>query len=121
MTEFSRFDAATPLPDGVRELRPAALAGAQGGRHSRLIDVREPHEFDGELGHIAGAELVPLSTVTSACVKWNHADEFVLICRSGGRSGMAALELRALGFERVINLVGGMIAWNNAGLPVERT
>jgi rhodanese-related sulfurtransferase len=43
-----------------------------------------------------------------------------LVCRSGGRSGKAALELRALGFEKVASMRGGMTRWNEAKLPMTR-
>lgn len=85
----------------------------------RLVDVREPHEYVGELGHIAGAELVPLATVGVAAGAWDRMQPLVLICRSGARSGRAAAELLAKGFTQPINMVGGMMAWNAHSLPVE--
>ncbi len=86
----------------------------------RLIDVREPSEFTGELGHIAGATLVPLATVTARASEWSKTEEILLVCRSGGRSGQAAQALTRMGFGKVMNMTGGMLAWNAAGLPVER-
>lgn len=86
----------------------------------RLVDVREAHELDGELGHIRGVEHVPLATVAQAAAAWDRDAEIVVICRSGGRSARAAEQLAALGFRRVLNMAGGMLAWNAAGLPVER-
>ncbi|MBA2321348.1 MAG: rhodanese-like domain-containing protein, partial [Deltaproteobacteria bacterium] len=44
----------------------------------------------------------------------------LLICRSGGRSAQAAQALGAMGFATVYNLTGGMMAWNDAQLPVSR-
>jgi rhodanese-related sulfurtransferase len=44
----------------------------------------------------------------------------VMICRSGNRSGRAAQALASIGFSRVMNLTGGMLAWNAAGLPIEK-
>ncbi len=85
-----------------------------------LIDVREPHEFSGELGHVAGSRLVPLATVLDAARDWPRDQELVIICRSGNRSGRAAQALTGAGFTRVFNLAGGMLAWNAAGLPIER-
>lgn len=120
MNDYALFDSARALPDGTREIHPQGLASAPAGRRRRLVDVREEHEFTGELGRIAGSKLVPLATVTRESMSWDHGDEIVLICRSGGRSGFAARELKALGFPRVINLVGGMLAWNEAKLPVEK-
>jgi rhodanese-related sulfurtransferase len=121
MNDYALFESAHALPDGTREITPEALAAAPPGTRRRIVDVREEHEFVGELGHIEGSALVPLATVTRDARDWDHLDEVVLVCRSGGRSGFAARELRALGFPRVINLAGGMLAWHEAGLPVERS
>jgi rhodanese-related sulfurtransferase len=84
----------------------------------RLIDVREPHEFTGELRHVPEAELVPLATVVDAARAWDTSAPIVCVCRSGARSGRAAEALVAMGFADVTNMSGGMLAWNEAGLPV---
>jgi glyoxylase-like metal-dependent hydrolase (beta-lactamase superfamily II)/rhodanese-related sulfurtransferase len=84
-----------------------------------LVDVREPDEFHGPLGHLAGAELVPLATLAARVSALRREGPIVTICRSGGRSGKAALELRALGFARVVSLRGGMLGWAERKLPVE--
>ena len=86
----------------------------------RVIDVREPGEFAGELGPIEGAELVPLATLPEAARNWPRDAELVVVCRSGARSSRAAQVLKELGFEHVVNMSGGMTAWNAAGLPVAR-
>lgn len=93
----------------------AANAGA-----ARLLDVREPHEYDAELGHIAGSELVPLAMVDAAAARWNPDAPVVVVCRSGGRSGRAALTLVQKGFRKVVSMRGGMLAWNALRLPIER-
>jgi rhodanese-related sulfurtransferase len=85
-----------------------------------LLDVREPDEYRGELGHVAAAALVPLATLPAAARGLPRDRPIVAICRSGGRSGRAAIELAALGFSRVASLRGGMTAWNARGLPIER-
>lgn len=86
----------------------------------RVIDVREPHEFAGDLGRIAGAESVPLATLEHAAATWDRSAELVMVCRSGGRSGHAAALLGHLGFLQVMNMIGGMEAYCAADLPVER-
>lgn len=111
-------DQAIPNAAGYRDLAPSRLAAFTG--HVRLVDVREPMELQGELGRMAGAENVPLAMVEQASGSWNKDDELVVICRSGARSGRAAASLAASGFRRVMNLEGGMLAWNAAHLPVER-
>ncbi|MBZ4421592.1 rhodanese-like domain-containing protein [Myxococcus sp. RHSTA-1-4] len=115
----SLFDSATPHPDGYRDVDVRQLA-AQSTAHLRLVDVREPSEFDGILGHIDGARLVPLATVKEAAADWPRDADLLMVCRSGGRSAKAAVQLLGLGFTRVMNLCGGMLAWNTADLPVVR-
>ena len=86
----------------------------------RIIDVREPAEFTGELGHIPGAELVPLATLENAARAWPKDKELVIVCRSGARSAKAATLLAQLGFQKLLNLSGGTQGYVDAGLPVER-
>jgi sulfur dioxygenase len=87
-----------------------------------LLDVREPDEYDGELGHIGGSVLVPLRELAARAgqlERWKR-NPIVVVCRAGVRSTTAAAILSGLGFEQVANLRGGMLAWNDSGLPVER-
>lgn len=107
-----------PAPGDFRDVTPADVATHRSTL--RLVDVREPHEYTGELGHIEGAELVPLATVLDAAESWDKETEIVLICRSGGRSGRAAGALAQRGFSRLSNMVGGMIRWNEERRPVAR-
>jgi len=87
-----------------------------------LLDVREPDEYGGELGHIAGSVLVPLKDLPSRAEEFAPFKEkdVVVVCRAGVRSGTAVAILTGLGFEHVSNLKGGMLDWNEARLPVER-
>jgi sulfur dioxygenase len=87
-----------------------------------LLDVREPEEFVGELGHIEGALLVPLDALDRRLPKLaGYVDrDVIVVCRAGARSASAGAILRRAGFQRVINLQGGMLAWAEAGLPVQR-
>jgi sulfur dioxygenase len=86
-----------------------------------LIDVRDDDEYRGELGHIAGSRLVPLrefsERATELATLKDH--QIVTICRVGMRSATAAAILTGLGCDRVWNLKGGMLEWNDARLPVE--
>ncbi len=101
---------------GIPEV-DCAWVSANIGRF-RLVDVRQPEEFTGELGHIAGAELHPLASLDAGAAGWDPAAPVVVLCRSGGRSGRAAMVLENLGFSRVASMAGGMLAWNDAGLPL---
>lgn len=114
------FDNAIPTVGGFRDVDVHQLArGPTPG--VRLVDVREPDEFDGLLGHIEGAELVPLAFVGATAASWARDADVLLVCRSGGRSARAAAQLAGLGFTRMMNLRGGMLAWNAAALPVARS
>ncbi len=101
---------------GVPEVPPAWLFEHR--RDVRIVDVREPAELDGELGHIEGAELLPLGALRGGLAAWDNSAATVVVCRSGARSAQGALTLEAAGFGRVGNLAGGMIAWRSAGHPV---
>jgi hydroxyacylglutathione hydrolase len=90
------------------------------GAKLRLVDVREPAEWTSELGHIAGAELIPLGTVPANLAKLQGEErEIIAICKSGMRSQQAADFLAKNGLK-VKNLQGGMMAWKGAGLPTTR-
>ncbi len=105
-------------PGGYRDVSPSDVMRL--GFPGRVIDVREPHEFTGELGHMPRAELVPLGTIDQAAKTWDRSQPLLMVCRSGGRSGRAAQLLASMGFRTVFNMAGGMLAYGAAGLPTER-
>ncbi len=78
-----------------------------------LLDVRTGEEFDGSLGHIDGAILIPLQELMQRISELDdHKDkEIIVICHSGSRSGIATQLLRDKGYN-ALNMDGGMIAWN---------
>jgi adenylyltransferase/sulfurtransferase len=84
---------------------------ANGGvKNFRLIDVREPHEW--EIARIPGAELVPLGQFAAHMNEFDSAEEIVLQCKTGSRSMKALDLLRGAGFRKVKNLKGGITAWS---------
>ncbi len=87
-----------------------------------VLDVREPNEYSGELGHIAGSLLIPLRELSTRAAELepHRGRPIVAVCRSGVRSTTAAAMLYGMGYERVYNLKDGMIDWNDRRLPVER-
>jgi rhodanese-related sulfurtransferase len=103
------------LPDSVSpaEARRLVSEGAS------LFDVREREEWD-EV-HVDGASLIPLDDLGEHLDEIPRKTDVILMCRSGRRSGIAQQTLRNAGFERVANLVGGIIAWEEDGLPVVRS
>jgi rhodanese-related sulfurtransferase len=85
-----------------------------------LIDVREPAEYGA--GHVLGAKNVPLARLQAAGADLakRKAKPMIVYCAGGEQSSKAAAALRKQGFERVFILAGGMKAWQDAGLPVEK-
>lgn len=84
----------------------------------RIIDVRRPDEYNAELGHIEGAELLTIDDAFADKIAGFPRDlNYVFICRSGGRSARAARIAIDLGFLRITNMVGGMLKWKEQELP----
>lgn len=120
------------VASGVMLLLPA-LRGATGGTLSAaaavhlinrekavVLDVCEPEEF--AAGHVNGAKNLPLSQLEeklAATVK-NKQLPLVLVCASGARAVRAEAMAKKLGYEKAQALAGGMKAWRDAGLPVEK-
>ncbi|MES2775950.1 MAG: rhodanese-like domain-containing protein [Bacteroidota bacterium] len=83
------------------------------GEDIHLVDVREDHEradfniggIHHKLGQIQMMDAEPLED-------WKN-DEVVMYCRSGNRSGQASMILETMGFTNVVNLAGGMLAWED--------
>jgi rhodanese-related sulfurtransferase len=85
-----------------------------------VIDVREPGEFRG--GHIPNARNIPLGQVAGKMKDLEKLKDkpVLLSCQTGARSAQAAATLRQAGFAQVFNLAGGMTAWQQASMPVEK-
>jgi rhodanese-related sulfurtransferase len=79
------------------------------GQAINLIDVREVDEV--ESGHIPGIIHIPLGLLEFRMHELNKNEPYVMVCRSGGRSGSATQFLESQGFD-VSNMVGGMLAWD---------
>lgn len=85
-----------------------------------LIDVSETEEY--AQSHAVGARNVPLGSLQgSKELPSNKTLPLVLMCPTGARANRAAGELRKLGYERPIALAGGIKAWREANLPLEKT
>ncbi len=102
---------------GIWEIDPAGLTKV--APNVRIIDVREDDEFIGPLGHIEGAELIPLGSLSSRVSEIPKDKPLVIVCRSGARSARATEMLTKAGFDRVANLNGGMLRWRAEGHPTE--
>ncbi len=82
------------------------------GEQIHILDVREPHEYE-ETN--MGAKLIPLGQIMAGQVDeiedWRD-QELIIHCRSGMRSMQACMMLESLGFQKTVNLAGGILAWN---------
>ena len=108
-----------------------AAAAINAGEFDLVIDVREPGEF-AEL-HVAGATCIPrgvlelradpASPSADPALAENHSARILVYCTKGpgARSLLAGETLTEMGFERVQTLAGGLVAWSDAGLPVDGT
>ncbi len=98
---------------GIWEIQPQALEEAIAGL--KIIDVREPNEFNGPIGRIAGSTLIPLGELAARAVEIDKERPVVCVCRSGARSAQAVVILQKAGFTDVANLAGGMLRWRAEG------
>ncbi|MET0700652.1 MAG: rhodanese-like domain-containing protein, partial [Mycobacterium sp.] len=100
-------DAAADSTITPRELRDLL----DSGKKLALIDVREPVEWD--INHIAGAELIPKSTIEAGdgLAKLPHDRIPVLYCKTGVRSAEALAAVKKAGFADAVHLQGGIAAW----------
>jgi len=102
---------------GILEVQPQWLE--EHAREVQILDVREPAEFNGALGHVPGAVLIPLGTLVERASELSKEQPIVTVCRSGARSAQATVILGKAGYTRVANLSGGMLRWRAQRLPVE--
>jgi rhodanese-related sulfurtransferase len=98
---------------------PRALKSRlEAGERPVLLDVREPWEF--ELASIEGSELIPMSQLESRFTELDPNAETVVICHHGNRSSYVAMALKHAGFEKVLNLEGGLDAYSSVDESVPR-
>ena len=108
-----------PREAGVLTIEPQALATRlEAGEPIQLIDVRTPEEF--AKGHIEGAINIPVDEFDPAALLDVGGAERILYCRSDRRSGVAAERLAEAGNTTAVHMEGGILAWEEAGLPVQQ-
>lgn len=86
-----------------------------------ILDVRQPEEMDERLGSIPGARMLPLSELNARLAEIPQDKPVITVCHAGMRSGQATVILRQGGFQRVANMRGGMLMWQQLGQAVERS
>ena len=100
---------------GIPEIAPDWVARHIDGLF--VLDVRDPGEFEGELGHLEGAHLIPLDELRDRLDEMPQELPVVAVCQSGKRWAMAAEILLKSGYKRVANVSGGLIQWSRLALP----
>ncbi|MCX7925784.1 MAG: rhodanese-like domain-containing protein, partial [Fimbriimonadales bacterium] len=96
--------------DGIPSITPLELKRRlEAGEPLVLLDVREPYEL--EISRLPHIKHIRMAEVPERVHELNPADEIVVICRSGGRSGQITRLLMQMGYRRVKNLTGGMNAY----------
>ncbi|MDJ0739116.1 MAG: rhodanese-like domain-containing protein [Gammaproteobacteria bacterium] len=107
-------------PGGKHAIDPAGATALINHEDAVVVDVRSIAEFKD--GHIVNAINIPLNGFANNVKQLEKYRDrpIVAVCRSGSRSGAACKALRKSGFDNVRNLRGGILAWENANLPVQR-
>ena len=105
---------------GVKEVETLEATQLINHRDAMILDVREDKEFS--TGHLPNAKHIPLGQLAARLkdVEKFKNKPIVVNCRSGARSATACGILRKNGFEEVYNLKGGINAWQQANMPVEK-
>ncbi|HEX6361703.1 MAG TPA: rhodanese-like domain-containing protein [Albitalea sp.] len=105
---------------GGAKVTPSEAVTLINREKAQLIDVSEPAEY--AAGHAVGAKNVPLGSLESSSeLPKNKAVPIVVLCPSGTRASRAVGILRKLGYENSRPLAGGLTAWREANLPVEKS
>ncbi len=102
----------------IEEIQPFEASEEIGGGDVVLIDTREPHEY--QEAHLEGGKLVPPGLLADE-IEASAPDKSartILYCRSGSRSAIAAAQMQRLGYTNVASMAGGIVLWQEQGLPV---
>lgn len=96
-----------------------AKAKIESGQPVVVLDVREPKEY--KRGHLPKAVNLPRGLLEFKVTKViPDKNAYVIVyCKSGGRSALATLTLRRMGYKNAVSMAGGWKAWVKAGYPVE--
>ncbi|KGO91652.1 rhodanese-like domain-containing protein [Flavobacterium subsaxonicum] len=105
---------------GVELVSPAAFQKEMAANKGQVIDVRTPKEY--QSGHIAGAVNMHVydADFSKRIDSLDKNKTVYVYCKAGGRSAEAVEQIKAKGFVHIVELDGGMDAWNEAGKPVKR-
>ena len=119
--QSAQVDAPAPdinLEELPQEVDVQTVFDIQGLEDVYVLDVREQYEYDEK--HIPGVTLLPMSEIQNRLDEVPKDKEVIVTCRTGNRSGQVTQFLTQNGFNNVHNMQGGIVAWEEAGFPVER-
>lgn len=105
---------------GVKEVGSGEALQLINHKNALVLDVRDENEFN--TGHILNSMQIPLGKLRERIGELERYRErpIVVVCRSGQRTTAACVLLGKQGFGQVYNLAGGVLAWQKAGLPLEK-
>jgi rhodanese-related sulfurtransferase len=103
---------------GIPRVPPEFVA--EQGQYVRIIDVRDPAELTGALGHIPAVTSVPMADLARVPAVLDRGTLLVLVSSTGRRAGVAAQYLESLGMDHVAALDGGMTSWKKLGFSTPR-
>ena len=103
-------------PMGAPSILP--VEAAQCLNVARVVDVREESEWSGPDGCLGVGDFVPAASLLEHVAGWSKDEPVILVCRSGGRSDRAAVQMESHGFRQVASLSGGLLLWRALGLPM---
>ena len=110
-----------PMLKGYQVITPAMATQMINQQDALILDIRQDNEYVD--GHIVNSTHIPLSFLNDRLGELDkHKNKPVIaVCRTGHRSSAACSTLKKAGFESVYNLSGGVIAWQNANLPLTKS
>lgn len=105
---------------GIKEVDTAGATNLINRSNALVLDVREQSEYD--TGHIINSRLISLGKLKERIgeLEKYRTRPIIVVCRSGSRSESGTAFLNKEGFTQVVNLTGGVMAWQKANLPLER-
>lgn len=105
---------------GIQKVDVARFDALRAEKDSVILDVRTPKEF--EAGHLPGAVNIPVTdeSFDAEVAKLDKSKRYLVHCKTGKRSDAAVHKMQAMGFDHLYDLSGGIVAWSEAGMPVEK-
>ncbi len=106
---------------GFKEIKPAGAVSLINSEDALMLDVREEKDF--AEGHVVNARNIPLGVLEGrvADIEEYKTKPVITFCRTGQQSAKAAAILKRQGFTSTYKLSGGMLAWKDANLPLDRS